>query len=203
MAIPHRPATLPANEPSGFLNRTPEYAREYRLNVLTPTVSDAVQFVGGLMVDRSLEGWAVTVFVDEDCESDHSLQILGAKCASLSSPPAFWPSRGTTHCLAASSSLIDTHARIRRTVMKAMAQAFFEVAVFGDSPIEAVIHKTDAFHYRPTTAGLAYKMHALRAAGLSTSGLSSFESYRKGARITTRSAMLGIAGDLTAPSGIG
>ncbi len=50
----------------------------YRLDVVAPTVLDAVRFAGGWVYDRVMAGWDVTVLVGAD-EDARPLEILGAE----------------------------------------------------------------------------------------------------------------------------
>ena len=56
----------------------------YRLDVVAPTVLDAVQYAGGWVYDRVMAGWDVTVLVAND-DDVRPLKILGADTLDLES----------------------------------------------------------------------------------------------------------------------
>ena len=56
----------------------------YRLDVVAPTVLDAVQFAGGWLFDRVMAGWDVTVLIPGD-EDVRPLEILGPDTLDLES----------------------------------------------------------------------------------------------------------------------
>ena len=61
----------------------------YRLDVVAPTVLDAVTSAGGWIYDRVMAGWDVTVLVGGD-ENVRPLTILGAETLDLESVLADW-----------------------------------------------------------------------------------------------------------------
>ena len=56
---------------AGARDRATELDMRYRLDVVAPTVLDAVRFAGGWVYDRVMAGWDVTVLIgtDEDVRS--------------------------------------------------------------------------------------------------------------------------------------
>ena len=54
----------------------------YRLDVVAPSVLDAVRFAGGWIYDRVMAGWDVTVLIGTD-EDVRPLEILGAESRKL------------------------------------------------------------------------------------------------------------------------
>ena len=88
------PAQLPTASPP---RRAPEDSHRYQLQVFAPNIADAVASVGGLIFDRAMAGWDVTVVVDGsdggslEGVDDRPIRILGARLAG--------PDRvGTTPC---------------------------------------------------------------------------------------------------------
>ena len=64
----------------------------YRLDVVAPTVLDAVKFAGGWVYDRVMAGWDVTVLIGDD-EDVRPLEILGAEVCDLESVLESWEDR--------------------------------------------------------------------------------------------------------------
>ena len=57
----------------------------YRLDVVAPSVLDAVRYAGGWIYDRVMAGWDVTVLVGGGDDDMRPLQILGAQTLNLDS----------------------------------------------------------------------------------------------------------------------
>jgi hypothetical protein len=64
----------------------------YRLDVVAPTVLDAVKFAGGWVYDRVMAGWDVTVLVGDQGDV-RPLEILGAETLELESVLGSWEDR--------------------------------------------------------------------------------------------------------------
>ena len=64
----------------------------YRLDVVAPTVLDAVQFAGGWIFDRVMAGWDVTVLIADGADV-RPLEILGAVPRDLESVLESWAER--------------------------------------------------------------------------------------------------------------
>ena len=73
MAAPASPLTQlnnPASLPGAKLRRlTPEDTDRYRLHVVATSIADVVTSIGGLIFDRAMAGWDVTVAVAGDVEA--------------------------------------------------------------------------------------------------------------------------------------
>ena len=89
MAAPASPLTQlnsPA-QPSGAKSPHPlsgDIGR-YRLHVLATNVADVVTSIGGLIFDRAIAGWDVTVAVDGNVD-DRPIRILGGRVATVAGP---------------------------------------------------------------------------------------------------------------------
>jgi hypothetical protein len=75
----HSPAQLTgASSP----RPAPEDLDRYRFQVVAANVADAVISIGGLIFDRAMSGWDVSVVVDGDKErstDDRPIRILGGR----------------------------------------------------------------------------------------------------------------------------
>ena len=91
----------------------------YRLDVVSPTVLDAVQFAGGWIYDRVMAGWDVNVLVSRD-EDVRPLQILGAETLDLESVLESWEQRPHPQTVAVAADLFGQDDRVRRGVLGAL-----------------------------------------------------------------------------------
>ena len=85
----------------------------YRLDVVAPTVLDAVRFAGGWIYDRVMAGWDVTVLVNTD-EDVRPLEILGAEARDLESVLESWDDRPHPQTVAVAADLFGRDDRVRR-----------------------------------------------------------------------------------------
>src|SRR5258707_863737 len=69
---------------AGARDRVTELDMRYRLDVVAPTVLDAVSFAGGWGYDPVMAGWDVTVLISGDDDA-RALEILGAEGRDLES----------------------------------------------------------------------------------------------------------------------
>ena len=78
----------------------------YRLDVVSPTVLDAVRFAGGWIYDRVMAGWDVTVLVNSG-EDVRPLEVLGAEALDLESVLESWEQRPHPQTVAVAADLFD------------------------------------------------------------------------------------------------
>ena len=88
-----------------------ELDMRYRLDVVAPTVLDAVRFAGGWIYDRVMAGWDVTVLIGSD-EDVRPLQILGAQTLDLESVLEAWEDRPHPQTVAVAADLFDRDPRV-------------------------------------------------------------------------------------------
>jgi hypothetical protein len=134
----------------------------YRLDVVAPTVLDAVRYAGGWIYDRVMAGWDVTVLVsnDDDCRP---LRILGAGTLDLQSALAEWEDRPHPQTVAVAADLFDRDDRVLQHVRNALDQGATEVTLWGDLPAE-LDHSVDSAQHHLSAAARAFKARALAAA---------------------------------------
>ena len=108
-----------------------ELDMRYRLDVVAPSVLDAVRFAGGWVYDRVMAGWDVTVLVGDD-EDARPLEILGAEMRDLESVLASWEDRPHPQTVAVAADLFDRDARVRQGVLDALEQGATEVTLWGE-----------------------------------------------------------------------
>ncbi|MDG4668531.1 hypothetical protein [Mycobacterium sp. 236(2023)] len=135
----------------------------YRLDVVSPTVLDAVRFAGGWIYDRVMAGWDVTVLVGSD-EDVRPLQILGADTLDLESVLDSWDERPHPQTVAVAADLFGRDDRVRRGVLGALDQGATEVTLWGASLPAELDKSVDSVEHRLSAAARAFKAQALAAA---------------------------------------
>lgn len=151
----------------------------YRLDVVAPTVLDAVRFAGGWIYDRVMAGWDVTVLVGSGGDV-RPLEILGAATADLESVLEEWADRPHPQTVSVSADLFSRDERVRRGVVGALDQGATEVTLWGpllpvelDSSVDSVVHRLSA-------AARAFKAQALAAAGAADEPVGESETFCSG-----------------------
>jgi hypothetical protein len=101
----------------------------YRMNVVCSTVPEAIARAGGMICDRSLTGWDVSVFATE-CRAEHdlALRMLGAaRAESMPPDPAEQP---LLRAVVVAGDLYRTNPDVRRWVEATMGEPRIEVLVW-------------------------------------------------------------------------
>jgi hypothetical protein len=135
----------------------------YRLDVVSPTVVDAVRYAGGWVYDRVMAGWDVTVLVGSD-EDVRPLEILGADVVNLESVLEAWEQRPHPQTVAVAADLFDRDDRVRRGVLGALEQGATEVTLWGAPLPTELDSSVDSVEHRLSAAARAFKAQALAAA---------------------------------------
>ena len=136
----------------------------YRLDVVAPTVLDAVKFAGGWVYDRVMAGWDVTILVRDD-EDGRPLEILGAEVRDLESVLASWEQRPHPQTIAVAADMFDSDSRVHHHVLNALEQGATEVTLWGERPPAELDESVDSVQHRLSAAARAFKAQALAAAG--------------------------------------
>jgi hypothetical protein len=151
----------------------------YRLDVVAPTVLDAVRFAGGWVYDRVMAGWDVTVLVGDD-EDVRPLEILGAEVRDLESVLASWEDRPHPQTVAVAGDLFDRDARVRQGVLEALEQGATEVTLWGEGLPAELDESVDSVQHRLSAAARAFKAQALTAANARDAAVGHTETFRCG-----------------------
>ncbi|MGI8335840.1 hypothetical protein ACRYCC_38335 [Actinomadura scrupuli] len=146
-----------------------------RLVVVTPSLSEAVRFAGGLVFDRVMDGWDVTVLRADHADS-RPVRILGARVAYLE-PVLASPVRGSPQAIAVHADLYDSDERVRRMVLDAHDQRSAEVSLWGD-PRSADADEAGSVRHRLSVAAQAFKAQALVAAAVPADAEGATELFR-------------------------
>ncbi len=153
----------------------------YRLDVVAPSVVEAVRAAGGWMFDRVMAGWDVRVLVHpEQPDTDaRALQILGADIGDLESALATGPSGLQPQALAVAADLYGRDSRIREGVRQALASGQTEVTLWGESwPAELDRSNAGPVEHRLSVAARAFKAQALAALECSDDPVEGVETFR-------------------------
>jgi hypothetical protein len=168
-ASPLTQLTSPARLP-GAKSRRPASAPEgvdreqdrYRLRVVATNIADVVTSIGGLIFDRAMAGWDVTVEVERNRagQDDRAIRILGARLAVAGSRGA-----PRSHVLAVSADVFATNEPVRRQALAARNGHGTDVLLWGRRrPPQANVSFVPVRH-QPSAAAQVFKSHALAARG--------------------------------------
>jgi hypothetical protein len=152
----------------------------YRLDVVAPTVLDAVKFAGGWVYDRVMAGWDVTVLVAKD-DDVRPLRILGADTLDLESVLEDWEDRPHPQTVAVAADLFDRDPRVLQHVRNALDQGATEVTLWGERLPAELDSSVDSVQHQLSAAARAFKAKALAAANDPGSGsVDHTETFRCG-----------------------
>jgi hypothetical protein len=163
-----RPAGLPRATSARTLAE--EFGR-HQFRVVAADVADAVISIGGLIFDRAMAGWDVSVVVVADSErdiDDRPIRILGARVTNMPAEPqraAMLPAR---QILAVAADVIVNNDAVRRQVLAAGNDPATEVLLWGGDHPPSLNCKYIPVRHRPSAAAHVFKSHALAAGGAMT-----------------------------------
>jgi hypothetical protein len=161
----HRTVQLPG---AAAPRPAPEVLRRYRFQVVAANVTDAVMSIGGLIFDRAMAGWDVSVVVDADTArgiDDRPIRILGGKVTSLVGGPNRAEMLPRPHMLAVATDVMVRSEAVRRRVLSAGNDNATDVLLWGrHHPPERNCRFVPVRH-RPSAAAQAFKSHALADGG--------------------------------------
>lgn len=152
----------------------------YRLDVVAPTVAEAVRYAGGWMFDRVMAGWDVNVLLAEDGDV-RPLKILGAEPVDFEAVVSAGDDQPHPQALAVAAGLIDRDARVREGVLRALDQGLTEVAVWGDVEPTGLDRGVDSVQHKLSSAARVFKAQALAAAAVTDVVVGPVETFRSGA----------------------
>ena len=157
-----------------------ELDMRYRLDVVAPTVLDAVKFAGGWVYDRVMAGWDVTVLIGSD-EDVRPLEILGAEVRDLESVLESWEDRPIRRRLRLPPTCSTAIPGCATHVLNALEQGATEVTLWGERLPAELDSSVDSVQHRLSAAARAFKAQALAAASDSdTEAVGRTETFRCG-----------------------
>lgn len=140
-----------------------------QLHVFAPNIADAVASVGGLIFDRAMAGWDVTVLVDGDLD-DRPVRILGGRVASTKSA-LDRPELPRPQAMAVATEVLVKSEQLRRLVLAARNAKASEVLLWGRHHPPNLNCRLVPVHHQPSAAAQVFKSHALAADGAAGSPL--------------------------------
>ena len=135
----------------------------HRLDVIAVTPGDVVHTAGGWLYDRAMAGWQVKVLLPRGCAA-RPLRVLGAQVFDIASELDVSGLVGQG--LAVSVDAFTADDRVRALVRKAADSRFTEVSLWGEGWPPVAGRGLIRTHYKISAAARAFKVQALRAAGL-------------------------------------
>ena len=157
-ASPRTQLTSPAQRP------VPEDADRYRLHVVATNIADVVTSVGGLIFDRAMAGWDVTVAVEGNAD-DRAIRILGGRVAAPVAGPDGARNLPRPHVLAVATDVFVTNEPVRRLVLSARKGNATDVLLWGRRQPPNLNCRVVPVRHRPSAAAQVFKSHALAARG--------------------------------------
>ena len=149
----------------------------YRLDVLTPNLTDVLAEAGGWIIDRALAGWAVTIIcIGPGSPGEDRLgKILGAEIAgreALTDGNRFRP-----YGIALPAALYRADNCARDYIAASLAHQATEICLFGTGRRAPTDDTFQSISHRISTAARAFKAHSLAAAYLPNDGLPANEYF--------------------------
>ena len=137
---------------------------KYQFQVVTGNIADAVRSIGGLIFDRAMAGWEVSVVVDGDTGADdRPLRILGARVAKRLTDPGHTLPR--PHLLAVATDVMVKSDAVRRRVPAIGDDNETEVLLWGRHHPTNMNRTFVAARHQPSAAAHVFKAQALTAGG--------------------------------------
>jgi hypothetical protein len=157
----HRPLPLPA---ASSRRDAPEELGRYQFQLVATNVADAVRSIGGLIYDRAMAGWDVSVVVDGDAVvDDRPLRVLGARVTRRLSDPNHARVLPRPHLLAVATDVMIKRDAVRRHVLDLDDDT--EVLLWGRHHPTNLSRRCVAVRHRPSAAAQVFKSQALIAVG--------------------------------------
>jgi hypothetical protein len=161
----HSLAALPAAKSP---RPAPERSDRYQLHVVATNIADVVSSIGGLIFDRAMAGWDVTVAVDGDraaASDDRPIRILGARVATTAAGPDCAGSPSRPQVLAVATDVFVANEHLRRLVLAARKGNATDVLLWGRRHPPKLNCRFVPVRHRPSAAAHVFKSHALAARG--------------------------------------
>jgi hypothetical protein len=134
--------------------------------VVAANVADAVISIGGLIFDRAMSGWDVSVVVDGDKErntDDRPIRILGGRVTTLMAGLNRAGMVPRPQMLAVATDVMVKSETVRRLVLAACTDNATEVLLWGRRHPPSLNCRFVPVRHRPSAAAHVFKSHALAA----------------------------------------
>ena len=161
----HQPLP-PSGAPS--LHEAPAELGRYQFQVVAGSIADVVTSIGGLIFDRAMAGWDVSVVLRGDCDrdvDDRPVRILGARLAERMSNPDDARALPRPHLLALAADVMVKSDAVRRHVLALANDSGTDVLLWGRHHPTRFPRTLVAARHRPSAAAQVFKSHALLGVG--------------------------------------
>jgi hypothetical protein len=161
----HRPLPNPG---SSSLREAPGEFGKYQFLVVAWNIADAVMSIGGLMFDRAMAGWDVSVVVDGDIDGavgDRPVRILGARLAKRMPGPNYAAALPRPHLLAVATDVMVKSDAVRRHVLALGNDSEIDVLLWGRHHPTKFPRTFVPARHQPSAAAHIFKSQALLADG--------------------------------------
>jgi hypothetical protein len=163
LQYPLRPVSLP--RASSTRSDLEDFGR-YQFQVVAASIADAVISIGGLIFDKAMAGWDVSVVVEGGADrviDDRPIRILGGRVAKrLEDRVGPLP---RPHMLAVATDVMVKSEAVRRRVLAAGNDGDAEVLLWGRHHPTNFSCTFVAARHQPSAAAQMFKSHALAAGG--------------------------------------
>ncbi len=142
----------------------------YRMHVIARDAAELTANAGGLIVDRMMSGWRVSVQLLENADAPgdtRPVQILGAQLVDAATPPGLPDEEQCVLVMGA-----DAYARAISDAGEQIPTGCAEVLVWGESP-----DPSHLFGHSLSSAARAFKTLAVTAARISADEISAAEAF--------------------------
>jgi hypothetical protein len=161
--LKHLHRALPLPGAPSLREATDELGR-YQFQVVAGNITDAVMSLGGLIFDRAMAGWEVSVVLDGDADravDDRPIRILGARLAKRMSDPGYARALPCPHLLAVAADVMVKSDPIRRYVLALANDSGTDVLLWGRHHPTGIPRTFVAGRHQPSAAARIFKSHAL------------------------------------------
>ena len=148
------------------MREAPDELGKYQFQVVARNIADAVTSIGGLIFDRAMAGWDVSVVVDGEIDGavdDRPIRILGGRVARRLEDRVGLLAR--PHLLAVATDVMVKSDAVRRQVLAAGNDKEAEVLLWGRHHPTNLNCRFVAARHRPSGAAHVFKSQALAAGG--------------------------------------
>jgi hypothetical protein len=152
----------PSGAPS--LRNAPAELGRYQFQVVAGHIADVVASIGGLIFDRAMAGWDVSVVLRGDSNhavNDRPIRILGARLAERMSDPDDARALPRPHLLAVAADVMVTSDAVRRHVLALANDSGTDVLLWGLRHPTRFPRTFVAARHQPSAAAQVFKSHAL------------------------------------------
>ncbi|WP_066901987.1 hypothetical protein [Mycolicibacterium houstonense] len=138
----------------------------YRMHVIAGGAAELAANAGGLIVDRVMSGWRVTVGLLDGADS-RAVRILGAELVDAAMPPG---RPDEEQCVLVMGA--DAHARAISGDGHEFPAGYVEALLWGESP-----EPPHLYGHNLSAAARAFKAQAVTAAGLTVHEVTGAETF--------------------------